>query len=158
MKTLKLTGKLLFWLVLCQLPGLAGIHAVRGNLDWYNTLAFPPFTPPDALFGLAWSVLYVLLGVSAFLVFKGAKNAEDYKPVWPLVIQLALNAAWTPVFFGLHRPGAAFLLLLIMLAQGIWLARAFAPKSRAAAWLLLPYGLWLCYAGYLNMGVWLLNR
>lgn len=149
--------KLLFWLALCQLPALAGARAVQANLGWYHALALPPFTPPDALFGLAWGVLYVLLGTAAFLAFGRGLSPSARKPLILFIVQLALNAWWTPVFFGRHDPAASLLILALMLAEGVWLAYAFWRKNRAAAWLLLPYGLWLIYAAYLNIGVWALN-
>lgn len=148
--------KLVFWLALCQLPGLAGAGAVSPNLEWFHTLQMPPLMPPDMLFGLMWSILYILLGVSAFLVFRnGLKSARTALIL--LIVQLALNAWWTPVFFGKHNPGAALILLAVMVMQGAWMAQAFWRRSRAAAWLLVPYGLWLVFAGYLNAGIWLLN-
>lgn len=148
--------KFVFWVVLCQLPGLAGAWTVQPNLEWYHSLVMPPFAPPDAAFGIAWTILYILLGISAFLVFqKGLANAK--KVLFLFIIQLALNAWWTPVFFGNHNPGAALVILGIMLAEGIWLARAIYARHRTAAWLMAPYGIWLLYAGYLNAGVWLLN-
>lgn len=154
MKHLITTGKLLFWLAVCQLPGLIGVGIVRDNLAWYHTLTFPPFTPPDAAFGLAWSLLYILLGIAAFLTFKNKIQTA----LTPFLIQLALNAAWTPLFFGAHQKGAALLLLLAMLGQSVWLTRAFYKQSRAAAWLMIPYQVWLLYAFYLSAGTWWLNR
>ena len=149
--------KLLFWLALCQLPALAGARAVQANLGWYHALALPPFTPPDALFGLAWGVLYILLGTAAFLAFGRGLSLSARKPLILFIVQLALNAWWTPVFFGRRDPAAALLILALMLAEGVWLAYALGRRNRAAAWLLLPYGLWLMYAAYLNIGVWALN-
>ncbi len=154
MKHLITAGKLLFWLAVCQLPGLIGVGIVRDNLAWYHTLAFPPFTPPDAAFGMAWSLLYIVLGTAAFLAFKNKIRPA----LWPFLVQLALNAAWTPLFFGAHQKGAAMLLLLAMLAQSFWLLRAFYKQSRTAAWLIAPYQLWLVYAFYLSAGTWWLNR
>ena len=149
--------KLLFWLVVCQLPGLAGAGAVSPNLEWFHSLQMPPLMPPDMIFGMAWSVLYVVLGVAAFLAFRnGLKGARTALILF--IVQLALNAWWTPVFFGDHNPGAALILLVVMLAEGIWLARVFWRQYRVSAWLLLPYGLWLVFAGYLNAAIWLLNR
>ena len=147
--------KLLFWLLLCQLPGLAGAAMVQPNLGWYHSLQMPPFLPPDAAFGMAWGVLYIVLGVAGFLAFRqGLKAAR--KPLILFIVQLALNALWTPAFFGSHNPALAMVILLAILAEGAWLAYALWPKHRAAAWLLLPYGVWLIYAGYLNAGMWLL--
>ena len=158
MKTLKTSAALLFWLIVCQLPGLPGLPAVHRNLDWYHALLRPPFTPPDAIFGLAWPLLYGLLGISAFLVFKRLSEKPSQRALLPFWIQLALNACWTPLFFGLHLPGTALTLLAVMILQGVWLAQAFRRANRAAAALLIPYGLWLLYAGYLNAGIWFLNR
>lgn len=149
--------KLLFWLALCQLPALAGARVVQANLVWYHALALPPFTPPDALFGLAWGVLYILLGTAAFLAFGRGLSLSARKPLILFIVQLALNAWWTPVFFGRHDPAASLLILALILAEGVWLAYALWRRNRAAAWLLLPYGLWLIYAAYLNIGVWALN-
>lgn len=154
MKHLITIGKLLFWLAVCQLPGLIGVGIVRDNLAWYNTLTFPPFTPPNAAFGVAWSLLYILLGVAAFLIFKN----QIRHALWPFAVQLALNAAWTPLFFGAHQKGAAVLLLLAMLLQSCWLMRAFYKQSHASAGLMIPYQLWLLYAFYLSAGTWWLNR
>ena len=148
--------KLFFWLIICQLPGLAGAGTVQPNLEWYHTLRLPPFIPPDAVFGITWGLLYLLLGISAFLAFRsGLQTAR--KPLILFIVQLALNAWWTPVFFGSHNPKAAFIILLLMLAEGFWLVRTLWNKNRTASLLLLPYVLWLIYAGYLNAGVWLLN-
>lgn len=148
--------KLLFWLVVCQLPGLAGAGAVQPNLAWYHSLVMPPLMPPDKAFGMAWGVLYIVLGIAGFMAFRqGLKNAR--KPLILFIVQLALNAWWTPVFFGSRNPGAALIILGVMLAEGIWLARAMHAQHRTAAWLLAPYGVWLLYAGYLNAGIWLLN-
>lgn len=154
MKHLITAGKLLFWLAACQLPGLIGVGIVRDNLAWYHTLTFPLFTPPNAAFAIAWSILYIVLGVAAFLTFK-----DKIRPaIWPFGVQLVLNAVWTPLFFGAHQKGYAVLLLLVMLVQSGWLMRAFYKQNRTAAWLMLPYQLWLLYAFYLSTGTWWLNR
>lgn len=157
MKTVKQILILLFWLAICQLPSLTSSSVVQQNLDWYHALNRPLLTPPDAIFGLAWAVLYLLLGTAAFLVFKNLSGKNAQKALFPFWTQLLLNACWTPLFFGLHLTGTALLLLAAMLIQGIWLAYAFWCASRSAGILLLPYGLWLAYAAYLNMGFWLLN-
>lgn len=149
---------LLFWLAVCQLPSLTGSSAVRQNLDWYHALIRPPLTPPDEIFGLAWAVLYLLLGTASFLVFENLSGKNAQRALFPFWMQLLLNACWTPLFFGLHLTETSLLLLTAMLIQGIWLARAFWRARQAAGILLLPYGLWLMYAVYLNTGFWLLNR
>ena len=147
---------LLFWLLLCQLPAFPGGYIVRQNLVWYHTLAKPPFVPPDIVFGVVWSILYLFLGISAFLLFR--KGLQSHKKTAVLfIIQLALNMWWTPVFFGLHELQPALLLLMVMLAETVWLWKESRLKNGLAALLLVPYAGWLGFACYLNFGFWLLN-
>ena len=154
MKTLKIGLKLFFWLFVCQLPGLAGARYVPEGLAWYHTLTPPPFTPPDYAFGLAWGLLYILMGISAWLAFR----AQISRRALGLFLgQLFLNACWTPLFFGQHQPGLALLLLGLMAAELVFLVRAFGRLSPRAGRLLWPYGAWLLFACYLNAGFWLLN-
>ena len=148
--------KLIFWLFVCQLPAL-GAGAVSGNLEWYHALRQPPFAPPDWLFGAAWSILYLLLGVVGFLMTKNGLNAQNRPTVILFVIQLAANALWTPVFFGRHSVGAALLLLLLIIFLSAWLVKRFWRENRPAAWLLTPYLLWLLFAWNLNYAFLLLN-
>lgn len=154
MKTLKIGLKLFFWLVVCQLPGLAGARYVPEGLAWYHTLTPPPFTPPDYAFGLAWGLLYILLGISAWLALRPPIHG---KALGLFLVQLLLNACWTPLFFGQHQLGLALLLLGLMVAELVFLVRAFGRLSPLAGRLLWPYGAWLLFACYLNAGFWLLN-
>lgn len=147
---------LLFWLLLCQLPALPGGYIVRQNLVWYHGLTKPPLVPPDIVFGVVWSILYLFLGISAFLLFR--KGLQKHKKTAILfIIQLALNMWWTPVFFGLHELTPALLLLVVMLAEIFWLWKEARLKNGLAALLLVPYAGWLFFACYLNFGFWLLN-
>lgn len=156
MKTIKQILHLAAWLIICQLPGLAGASAVTSHLNWYATLARPPLTPPDGAFGAAWGILYILLGVCAWLLFKTGYRTQK-KLLTLFIIQLVLNSLWTPVFFGCQLLLPALILLLVLLAEALWLfkqARATHPKS---AWLLAPYIIWLGFAAYLNAAFWILN-
>ncbi|WP_176778145.1 tryptophan-rich sensory protein [Candidatus Avelusimicrobium faecicola] len=154
MKTLKIGLKLFFWLFVCQLPGLAGARYVPEGLAWYHTLTPPPFTPPDYAFGLAWGLLYILIGISAWLALRPPIPG---KALGLFLVQLLLNACWTPLFFGQHQLGLALLLLGLMVAELVFLVRAFGRLSPLAGRLLWPYGAWLLFACYLNAGFWLLN-
>ena len=148
---------MLFWLALCQLPGLVGAPAVKANLQWYHALTLPPLNPPDAVFGLAWGILYLLLGTCAWLIFKQGYRSQ--KKLFSLfIIQLVLNSLWTPLFFELHKLGPALVLLLVMIAQVLWLQKELLPKHKKTAWLMLPYTAWLGFAAYLNAAFYLLNR
>ncbi len=154
MKTLKSLLKLFFWLLVCQLPALAGARSVPESLAWYHTLTPPPFTPPDRLFGIAWGLLYILIGISAGIAFR---TQIPRKALGLFLAQLLFNACWTPLFFGQHQLGLALLLLGLMVAELVFLMRAFHRLSPWASRLLWPYGAWLLFACYLNAGFWWLN-
>ena len=121
---------------------------------WYAQLIKPFFAPPSWLFGPVWTCLYVTIAVAAWGVWQRAGWCRAHR--WWLA-QLALNAAWTPVFFGLHRSGLAALVII-----ALWLAiagsiAAFAKVERWAAWLLAPYLVWVTFATALNVAIWRLN-
>ena len=147
---------LLAWLLICQVPAVIGGLFVPNAMMWYHTLTQPPLTPPDALFGIAWSVLYMLLGISAFMLLG---NSWRQKPKLTALFlgQLVLNTLWTPVFFGMQSLGGALFVILVMLAQGGWLARVAWQENRAAVCLMLPYFAWLCFATYLTAAFWGMN-
>ena len=126
-------------------------------MTWYHTLNKPPFVPPDMIFGMVWTVLYLLLGISAVLMFRKGVRNELRPAMWLLGIQLALNACWTPVFFGLHHFAGALTIVVLMLLEGFFMHRAFAKHSKMAAMLLWPYWAWLGFATYLTAGFMMLN-
>lgn len=125
---------------------------------WYATLVQPALKPPAWIFAPVWTTLYILMGVAAFLVWRlGWERREVRAALGIFIGQLALNALWSILFFGLHAPGTAFFEIVLL-----WLAIAatiiaFARASRKAAYLLVPYLLWVSFATYLNCAIWLLN-
>jgi len=143
---------------LCLLVGAAGgaitAPAVRG---WYLSLSRPPGTPPDFVFAPVWTTLYVAMGVAAWLVWRRGKGEEIRAALRLWGWQLALNALWSPVFFGLHLPGAALVVLLGLLGLIVATLRVFLRIDPWAALLMAPYLAWVCYATYLNAGFWWLN-
>ncbi|MBR3632201.1 MAG: tryptophan-rich sensory protein [Elusimicrobiaceae bacterium] len=150
-------AKLVLWILVWQVPMWMGVRIVRQNMDWYHSLNHPFFSPPDWLFGMVWAVLYILLALAAFYITRREFNTPVRKATWLIIAQLVLNAAWTPLFFGLHHIMGAMILVLAMIAMTLWLMRAARPISRAAVWLLIPYLAWLCFAWLLNTGIWLMN-
>jgi benzodiazapine receptor len=143
------------WLVLCFGAAAAGAQFMPG--EWYAGLKKPAWNPPSWIFGPVWSALYTMMAVAAWLVWRRGGFAGQRRPLTLFLVQLALNAAWTPLFFGLHRPGAAFAeIVLLWLAIAATLA-AFRRVSRAAAWLLAPYLAWVSFAAALNFALWRLN-
>lgn len=126
-------------------------------MTWYHTLTKPPFVPPDMIFGMVWVVLYLLLGIVAVMLFYRGVSKELRPAAWLLGIQLALNACWTPVFFGLHHLAGALTVVMLMLLEGFFMHRAVAKHNRLAARMLWPYWAWLLFATYLTAGYLMLN-
>ena len=139
---------------------VAGIAASSGALfkpgRWYETLLKPGWTPPGWVFPVVWTPLYVAIAVSGWLTWRQAGFAPV--PFAFYAAQLSFNAAWSGFFFGLRRPDLAFVDLVLMWITIIGTISGFAPISTAAAWLLMPYLLWVTIAGALNVSVWRLNR
>ena len=127
---------------------------------WYLTLVAPPGNPPNWVFPPVWTALYVLVGVSAWLVWRRTSDLSGraYRALRLWGWQLGLGALWTPAFFGLHSPALGLLVILPLVAAIALTARAFAAVERRAALLLLPYLAWVVFATYLNVRFWWLNR
>ena len=149
---------LILFLALCLgAGGLGSFFTANSVREWYPKLRKPPGTPPSWVFGPVWTTLYVLMAVAAWLVWR----AYGWGAGFALLIffaQLALNVAWSGIFFGSRMPGIAFAEIVIL-----WLAIAFNAfvfylLLPLAAGLLVPYLLWVSYASYLNWGIWRLNR
>jgi len=148
-------GFLIVTLAIGQAGGAITAPALRG---WYPALIKPTFTPPDWVFPVAWTFLFIAMAVAAWLVWRaagGLAKAPRAFGLWGL--QLALNFGWSWLFFGLRDPG-----LGLLGVSALWMAillniAAFAPWSRAAAWLLAPYLLWVSFAAALNFAIWQMN-
>ena len=123
---------------------------------WYAGLERPPLAPPNAVFGPVWTALYVAIAVAGWLVWKTRPASPAPLALW--AGQLALNAAWSWLFFGLQRPGLALVEILVLLAAVAATTASFFGVHRAAGWLMVPYAGWVAFATYLNAGFWLLNR
>jgi benzodiazapine receptor len=131
----------------------------HGFTSWYAAIEKPAFTPPGWVFGPVWTVLYLLMGVAAFLVWQRGLGSRLVRVAlaWFLV-QLVLNASWTPVFFGLHRIGLALQVIVLLWAAIVVTMYYFFRVSRWAGLLLIPYLLWVSFAAVLNASIWHLNR
>jgi tryptophan-rich sensory protein len=138
--------------------GLGSHFTARSVAEWYPTLAKPSWTPPGAVFAPVWTALYFLMAVAAWLVWRKAGGlAAARLPLALFAVQLALNAAWSVLFFGLRMPGLAFgELVLLWLAIAATLA-AFRRVVPAAGLMLAPYLAWVTFAGALNFTLWRLN-
>jgi benzodiazapine receptor len=152
---LKVVLALVGWLALCF--GAASLGAIFMPGEWYAALKKPSWNPPSWIFAPVWTALYTMMAVAAWLVWKCGGFAAQRRPLALFLTQLVLNATWTPLFFGLHRPGIAFVeIVLLWLAIAATVA-AFRPVRRVAAWLLAPYLVWVSFATMLNLALWRLN-
>jgi benzodiazapine receptor len=152
--------KLITAIVVCELAGLIGsIFTSPAIPTWYAGLIKPALNPPAWVFAPAWTTLYALMGIAAFLVWKKTAENKKVNPAlgW-FAAQLALNVLWSAIFFGLKSPGAALVEIVLLWLAIVAAIFAFAKISKTAAWLLLPYLLWVSYAGLLNYAVWQLNK
>jgi tryptophan-rich sensory protein len=141
---------------LCLLVGLVGGGmTAQAVVHWYPTLNAPPGTPPNWLFPPVWTVLYAMIGTAAWVVWRRRGPSRPLR-LWGW--QLAANALWVPAFFGLHHPDFALPVMAAMLVLTGLTIRAFRRVRPVAGWLMVPYAVWCCYAAYLNVGFWLLNR
>ena len=161
MKNIKLTDivKLVISIIVCQCAGLIGsVFTMSAIPTWYATLQKPPFTPPNWLFAPAWITLYLLMGISAFIIWRrGLDNRWVKQALIIFLIQLILNALWSVAFFGLESP-----LYGVIVIAALWVAilltiLKFFKVSSGAAVLMLPYILWVTFAAVLNVSIWVLN-
>lgn len=151
--------KLLVTVIGSELAGIIGsVFTVSSIPTWYATLNRPPLSPPNWLFGPVWTTLYALMGIAAFLVWKKGLDRKDVKLALGIFLgQLVLNSLWSIIFFGLQNPGAALVEIIFLWLAIVATIMAFAKISKSAAWLLLPYLLWVSFAAYLNYSIWTLN-
>lgn len=146
---------LLGWVLLCF--AAASLGALCPPDEWYAALRKPSWNPPGWIFGPVWSALYTMMAVAAWLVWKRGGFAAQRRPLGVFLAQLALNALWTPLFFGLHWPGVAFAEILMLGLAIAWTITLFWQVQRAAAYLLMPYLAWVSFAAVLNGTLWRLN-
>ena len=143
-----------WWLLCFATAALGGLFPPG---EWYAALKKPPWNPPAWIFGPVWTTLYTMMAVAAWLVWRRGGFAKQRKSLTLFLVQLAINAAWSPLFFRLRSPGSAFADILLL-----WLAIAatvvaFRRVSAAAMLLLVPYLAWVSFAAVLNFTLWRLN-
>ena len=148
-----------FWIVLTELAGAAAGFASREGAELYQqTVLKPALSPPGWLFPAVWALLYLLMAISVSRVSLATEGMTRSRSLRLYLAQLAVNCLWPILFFNLQAFGAAFLWLVLLFALIVWMTLQFREIDRTAGWLLLPYLLWVSFAGYLNCGVWMLNR
>ncbi|AHJ68520.1 TspO/MBR family protein [Granulibacter bethesdensis] len=148
--TVALAGFIAFCLLVAAVDGVFTQGGVR---DWYPSLTRPPGTPPNWVFPVVWTTLYIMIGVAGWLLWR--RRAWSTLRLWGW--QILVNALWNPIFFGLHQIGIALIVIMTLLALIFRCIQRFKAIDALAAWLFVPYAVWVCYATYLNVGFWWLN-
>jgi tryptophan-rich sensory protein len=151
--------KFIFAVAICQLAGALGsIFTIPAINGWYTSIQKPFFNPPNWIFGPVWITLFFIMGVSLYLVLrKNVKDREVKKGLLLFVVQLFLNIRWSFLFFYLHNPFGAFLDIVLLWLAIILTIIQFSKIEKKAAYLLLPYLIWVSFAAFLNFSIWQLN-
>ena len=146
------------WIVLVEAVGaLSGWLSRTGMEVFRETAAQPPLSPPAILFPIVWTILYALMGIGAARIWISEPSPERSRGLNLFVAQLIVNFFWSLIFFNLQAYGFALIWLILLWILVAWMILTFAKADKPAAWLQVPYLLWLTFAAYLNAGVWLLN-
>lgn len=148
--------RLICWAIPLAAGALSALLA--GGMDIYKTINQPPLSPPGWVFPVVWTVLYLLMGEASYRVLtSGADEKKIRSALIAYGVQLVLNVLWSPIFFRFQWFLAAFILLLVLLGAIFVTLRKFCAIDERSGDLLIPYFLWVSFAGYLNLGVFLLN-
>ncbi|MBC7912683.1 MAG: tryptophan-rich sensory protein [Pyrinomonadaceae bacterium] len=138
--------------------GIAGYATSASIGSWYSTLHKPFFNPPNWLFGPVWTCLYILMGISLYIIWKSPATATRTKALRVFLIQLTLNFAWSFIFFYFHETGWALIEIVMMWVSILIMILTFYRINKIAAYLQVPYLLWVSFATVLNASIWYLNR
>lgn len=147
------------WILIAEAVGALSGWLSREGMEVYSqTVTQPPLSPPMWLFPVAWGILYALMGIGAARIWMAPESPERKRGLNLFVAQLVVNFFWSPIFFNLQAFGFAFVWLLLLWALVVWMIWTFYKVDPLAAWLQVPYLIWLTFAAYLNLAVWLINR
>lgn len=154
--------KLIYRIILCafiilSLGGIIGASSASSIIEWYPSIIKPSWNPPNWLFGPVWSALYICIGISLALIWHSTVDIKT-KAYRYFAIQLCLNILWTPIFFNFHQIGLAFIEIVLMLLFIVLTIIEFYKINRKAAYLLVPYAIWVSFATILNGTIYWLNR
>lgn len=152
------TKTFLFFTAIPLLVGIVAGLLTRGSMETFSRLNQPPLSPPGILFPIVWTILYTLMGIASYLVYSSGKEKEEINNALLIYfLQLAVNFFWSIFFFNLEWYTFSFFWLVLLWVLIFYTIRLFYPISSIAAYLLIPYLLWVTFAGYLNLGIAALN-
>lgn len=148
----------LFWVLLAEGIGAIAGFLTREGTELYKTMIQkPPLSPPAIVFPIVWAILYALMGISAARIYLSDESGARSRGLNLFIAQLVINFFWSLIFFNAQAFGFAFLWLLLLWGLILWMILTFFKVDKWAAWIQIPYLLWVTFAGYLNYGVWMLN-
>ena len=152
--------KLIISIAICLLAGVLGsVFTTPAIPTWYATLIKPSFAPPNWVFFPVWTTLFIMMGISLFLIWqKGLDNRQVKIALYIFGVQLILNVLWSAAFFGLKSPLAGLIVISILWIFILFTIQVFMKVSRTAALLLIPYILWVSFAAVINFFIWRLNN
>lgn len=146
-------------ILLTEAVGALSGWLARDGTELYATMIEkPPLSPPGVVFPVVWAVLYALMGIGAARIWSAPASEKRTRALRVFLAQLTFNFFWSLIFFNLQAYGFAFLWLMVLWVLIFWMILAFRPVDRLAAGLQIPYFVWVTFAAYLNLGVWVLNR
>jgi translocator protein len=153
-----ITG-IIFWVGICYITAWLGAQVSPGIASsvWYDSIEKPYWNPPGWLFGPVWAILYTLMGIASWLVWKKHGFFQAKAALTAFLVQLFLNGLWSQIFFGMQEIGWAFAEIILLLAAIIVTTVLFFEKNRIAGWLMTPYIMWVSFATALNGTIWWLN-
>lgn len=148
-----------FWILLAEgVGGLSGWLTREGTKIYNESIVQPPLSPPGVVFPIVWGILFALMGIGAARVYLAPPSSERSRSLLVFFLQLTFNFLWSIIFFNLQAFGLAFIWLVALWLLIVWMIVSFRKVDPIAAWLQVPYLLWVTFAAYLNFGVWFLNR
>jgi benzodiazapine receptor len=147
----------LFVLLTEAVGGFAGL-LTRDGVMAYNAVVKPALTPPGIVFPIVWAILFALMGISAALIWKAPSSPERTRSLVIFALQLIVNFFWSPIFFNMMAFGFAFIWIMLLWVLILLMILAFRKVDKTAAWLQVPYFIWVTFAAYLNYAVWMLNK
>ena len=150
--------KLVISIAVPQVVALSGAYFTITGIDsWYQNIAKPSWNPPNWVFGPVWTILYILMGIALFIIWK-SENRDRRTAIIFWVIQLVLNFLWTILFFNQRQILGAFIEMILLWIMILMTIIYFARISKLAAWLMVPYIAWVSFAALLNYAIWQLNQ
>ena len=157
---MKINKRLLFiCIAIPVIVGMVSALLTRNSMELFQSIDKPPLAPPGWLFPVVWTILYVLMGISSYLILQSGEEREEIRKALTIYgYQLVVNFLWPTFFFNFGWYFFSFIWLLLLWALVLIMILRFKDINKLAAYMNIPYLVWLTFAGYLNLGIWILNR